>query len=54
MSASDLAESAGPTVAEILAKLGTDSKTGLNSVQLHVSAGVAKIGGLSVSLSCQS
>ena len=30
MSASDL-----PTVAEILAKLGTDPKTGLNSVQLQ-------------------
>jgi H+-transporting ATPase len=35
MSASDLAESAGPTVAEILAKLGTDSKTGLNSDELQ-------------------
>jgi H+-transporting ATPase len=35
MSASDLAESAGSTVAEILAKLGTDSKTGLNSVELQ-------------------
>jgi magnesium-transporting ATPase (P-type) len=35
MSASDLAESAGPTVAEILAKLGTDSKTGLNSGELQ-------------------
>lgn len=35
MSASDLAESATPTVAEILAKLGTDSKTGLNSVELQ-------------------
>ena len=35
MSASDLAESVGPTVAEILAKLGTDSKTGLNSVELQ-------------------
>jgi len=35
MSGSDLAESAGPTVAEILAKLGTDSKTGLNSDELQ-------------------
>jgi H+-transporting ATPase len=35
MSASDLAGSASPTVAEILAKLGTDPKTGLNSVQLQ-------------------
>ena len=35
MSASDLPRSAGPTVAEILAKLGTDPKTGLNSVQLQ-------------------
>jgi hypothetical protein len=35
MSASDLARSAGPTVAEILAKLGTYPKTGLNSVQLR-------------------
>jgi hypothetical protein len=33
MSASDFARSAGPTVAEILAKLGTDPKTGLNIVQ---------------------
>jgi hypothetical protein len=33
MSASDLARSAGPTVAEILAKLGTGPKTGLNTVQ---------------------
>ncbi len=33
MSASDFARSAGPTVAEILAKLGTDPKTGLNTVQ---------------------
>ncbi len=35
MPASDLARSAGPTVAEILAKLGTDPRTGLNSVQLQ-------------------
>jgi hypothetical protein len=33
MSASDLARSAGPTVAEILAKLGTGPKTGLNTVE---------------------
>ena len=32
MSVSDLARSASPTVAEILAKLGTDPKTGLNTV----------------------
>jgi hypothetical protein len=31
----DLTRSAISTVAEILAKLGTDSKTGLNSVQLQ-------------------
>src|SRR5204863_8274414 len=35
MSASDLAESASPSVAGILAKLGTDPKTGLNSVELQ-------------------
>src|SRR5216110_3137686 len=35
MSASDLAESASPSVAGILAKLGTDPKTGLNSVDLQ-------------------
>src|SRR2546423_13149840 len=35
MSASDLAESASPTVAEILTTLGTDPKTGLNSSQLQ-------------------
>jgi hypothetical protein len=34
MSVSDLAGSTSPAVAEILAKLGTDAKTGLNSVQL--------------------
>src|SRR5438132_3203904 len=35
MSASDLAESASPSVAGILAKLGTDPKTGLNSGELQ-------------------
>src|SRR5215471_4084623 len=35
MSASDVAGSASPTVAEILAKLGTDPKTGLNPGQLQ-------------------
>src|SRR5207244_4401440 len=35
MSASDLAESASPSVAGILTKLGTDPKTGLNSVELQ-------------------
>jgi H+-transporting ATPase len=35
MSVSDVAESASPTIAEILAKLGTDPKTGLNSSQLQ-------------------
>lgn len=35
MSVSDLAGSASPAVAEILAKLGTDPKTSLNSVQLQ-------------------
>src|SRR4026209_42725 len=35
MSASDLAGAATPTVGEILAKLGSDPKTGLNSVQLE-------------------
>ena len=35
MSVSDLGGSASPAVAEILAKLGTDPKTGLNSVQLQ-------------------
>jgi H+-transporting ATPase len=35
MSASDLAGAASPTVGEILAKLGSDPKTGLNSVQLE-------------------
>src|SRR5436853_3583629 len=35
MSASDLAESASPGVAGILTKLGTDPKTGLNSVELQ-------------------
>jgi Cation transporter/ATPase, N-terminus len=35
MSASDVAGSASPTVAEILAKLGTDRKTGLNPGQLQ-------------------
>jgi hypothetical protein len=35
MSASDLAGSTSPTVAEILAKLGSDPNTGLNSVQLQ-------------------
>lgn len=35
MSVSDLAGSASPAVAEILAKLGTDPKTGLNSVRLQ-------------------
>src|SRR5881394_2679234 len=35
MSASDLAESASPSVAEILAKLGIDPTTGLNSVELQ-------------------
>jgi len=35
MSASDLAESASPGVAGILAKLGTDPKTGLNSAELQ-------------------
>jgi hypothetical protein len=33
--ASDLAGSASPTIAEILAKLGTDPKTGLNPSQLQ-------------------
>jgi H+-transporting ATPase len=35
MSASDLAGSASPTIAEILAKLETDPKTGLNAAQLQ-------------------
>src|SRR5438552_914191 len=35
MSASDLAESASPSVVGILGKLGTDPKTGLNSVELQ-------------------
>ena len=35
MSASDLAESASPSVVGILGKLGTDAKTGLNSVELQ-------------------
>src|SRR5437762_245279 len=35
MSASDLAESASPSVVGILGKLGTDPKTGLNPGQLH-------------------
>src|SRR5436305_12413039 len=35
MSASDLAESASPGVAGILTKLGTDPKTGLNSVEIQ-------------------
>src|SRR5437667_8224055 len=35
MSASDLAESASPSVVGILGKLGTDRKTGLNSVELQ-------------------
>jgi hypothetical protein len=35
LSASDLAGSASPTIAEILAKLGTDPKTGLNPGQLQ-------------------
>src|SRR5439155_286908 len=34
MSASDLAESASPSVVGILGKLGTDPKTGLNSLAL--------------------
>src|SRR5947199_3619306 len=35
MSASDVAGSVSPSVAEVLAKLGTDPKTGLNSVELQ-------------------
>src|SRR5947207_2405777 len=35
MSASDLAEFASPSVVGILGKLGTDPKTGLNSVELQ-------------------
>jgi hypothetical protein len=35
MSAPNVARSVSPTVAEVLAKLGTDPKTGLNSVQLQ-------------------
>jgi hypothetical protein len=35
MSVSDIAGSTSPAVAEILAKLGTDPKTSLNSVQLQ-------------------
>jgi magnesium-transporting ATPase (P-type) len=35
MPTSDLAGSAGPTIAEILAKLGTDPKKGLNPAQLQ-------------------
>jgi H+-transporting ATPase len=35
MSATDLAGSTGHTIAEILAKLGTDPKTGLNPHQLQ-------------------
>jgi hypothetical protein len=35
MPTSDVIGSARSTVAEILAKLGTDPKTGLNSVQLQ-------------------
>jgi magnesium-transporting ATPase (P-type) len=35
MPASDLAGSASSTIAEILAKLGTDPKTGLNPAQLQ-------------------
>ena len=35
MPASDLTGSASPTIVEMLAKLGTDPKTGLNPVQLQ-------------------
>jgi H+-transporting ATPase len=35
MSASDVAASASPAIAEILSKLGTDPKTGLNPGQLQ-------------------
>ena len=35
MSTSNLAGFTSPTVAEILTKLGSDPKTGLNSVQLQ-------------------
>jgi hypothetical protein len=36
MSASDVAGSANPTIAEILAKLETDPKTGLNPDQAQL------------------
>ncbi len=35
MAASDAGGSANPTIAEILTKLGTDPKTGLNPGQLQ-------------------
>ena len=35
MSSSDVAESANSSIAEILAKLGADPKTGLDSAQLQ-------------------
>jgi len=35
MPASDLTGSASPTIAEMLAKLGTDPKTGLNPAQVQ-------------------
>src|SRR6266446_9380690 len=35
MPSSDVAESANSSIAEILAKLGADPKTGLDSAQLH-------------------